>query len=121
MYSRHCISTDTKVHLYKSLILPSITYGLPAWLPESDGVLEPLFEIERHWGRIILQTPLHTSNKFIYDNPPFPSLRSSIDTIEARWNNTLVFVCFVMSPHTHANINVSINDECKFNPTLELL
>ena len=62
------LSVAVKLNLYKSLILPIIEYGVPAWGPQNQCQVNKLESIQRHATRYILgvkrqEVPYHNRLK----------------------------------------------------------
>lgn len=63
---KNILSQETRRALYRSLVLPSITYGLPAWDAASDPQWARLQVTERKWKRIITGLPRQTPRYLLY-------------------------------------------------------
>lgn len=82
------LSSETRRLLYKTLILPSLTYGLPAWDGASKAQWKRLQVPERKWKRIITKMPKLTPRHILYDICPenLLKLRNQISTAALRKN-----------------------------------
>lgn len=68
------VTTKTRALFYQLLILPSITYGFPAWGCITNNQLKRILRIERKWIRICLFLPSSTPVKTLYEMIPFKSI-----------------------------------------------
>lgn len=68
------VTTKSRALFYQMLILPSITYGFPAWGCITNNQLKRILKIERKWIRICLFLPRSTPVKTLYELIPFKSI-----------------------------------------------
>lgn len=68
------VNRNTRIDLYKLLIQPRITYGLPSWGGTSNNQLKKLLVIERKWIRICTCIPKSTPIAIQYQLAPFKTI-----------------------------------------------
>ncbi|KAK3933146.1 RNA-directed DNA polymerase from mobile element jockey [Frankliniella fusca] len=76
-------TVKTRIILYKTLIQPTMTYGLPAWSTATKPQLDKLRHVEKGWAKYVQYLPILTSSEEVLRNMPFSPtfddyLRSSI-------------------------------------------
>ena len=77
--TKKVVSQASRSTLYKFLIQPKLTYGVPAWhhISESDLKIIQKYEPERKWARIILWLPKCTTKNYLNSNLPFESFEQA--------------------------------------------
>lgn len=68
------VKLNTRIDLYKMLIQPIITYGLPSWSGTSNNQLKKLLTIERKWIRLCTCIPKSTPIAIQYQLAPFKTI-----------------------------------------------
>ncbi|KAK3927620.1 RNA-directed DNA polymerase from mobile element jockey [Frankliniella fusca] len=76
-------TVKTRIILHKTLIQPTMTYGLPAWSTATKPQLDKLRHVEKGWAKYVQYLPILTSSEEVLRNMPFSPtfddyLRSSI-------------------------------------------
>lgn len=68
--SKDGILPKSKITIFRTLVEPIMTYGLPAWQGASSRTLEPLKRMERKWIRMITFQMRGTPKDRIYEETP---------------------------------------------------
>ncbi|KAK3925326.1 RNA-directed DNA polymerase from mobile element jockey, partial [Frankliniella fusca] len=76
-------TVKTRIILYKTLIQPTMTYGLPAWSTATKPQLDKLRHVEKGWAKYVQYLPILTPFEEVLRKMPFSPtfddyLRSSI-------------------------------------------
>ena len=77
--ARNIIQEATKLTLYKALVLPSLTYGLPAWQGVSQRAFERLRVLERKWIRMVTMAPRYLETHDLYERCTAINLRAEAE------------------------------------------
>lgn len=82
---RRLVSEETKLLLYKALILSKLTYGLPSWQGTSQANFEKLRVLERKWIRGITFAPRHYPKDSLYDLCPAINIRRDAEACREKF------------------------------------
>lgn len=92
------INTDKKITIYKTYILPILTYGYPAWAIASKTNLTKLQKHQNKTLRQITGTTYRTSNKYLHNITGLKTMEKQLNEIKNRFMEKLEI-------HSNENIN----------------
>lgn len=79
--ARSKLNTRNKIHLYKSIIRPTITYVAEAQKPDEEKTLYKLQVIQNLTLRLNLNVPYYVSNNLIHGETNVPKLYDLINKL----------------------------------------
>ena len=72
------LSLANKIVLYKTILKPIWTYGIPLWGSASHSNIEILQRIQNKVLKMIVNAPWYIPNKLLHTNLQMPTVRGEI-------------------------------------------
>jgi hypothetical protein len=69
------LSIENKLQIYKTILKPIWTYGIPLWGTASNSNIEILQRYQNKVLRVIVNAPWYISNKVIHAGLKVPTIR----------------------------------------------
>jgi hypothetical protein len=83
------LSIQNKLLIYKNILKPIWTYGIPLWSTASNSNIEILQRYQNEVLRAIVNAPWYVSNKVIHEDIKVPTIREEITKFSVKYRDKI--------------------------------